>query len=221
MPANTFRRTLVGAAVATALGVMATPAAAAPYRGTFDPYDFSGEYIINVNPLCLAQADGWYANVPGICAATLLSATALVENTDVGAYNGTLEFAASISSNPPLFGLYVVGGQIDSFDTAPLHHISGTPDPSPDEFWIQFISGQFGECYGGSPCYGDLGKGVYLYTGTEFPDPTPVASAQYLGPAVDIGAIPEPGTLSLLLGALGGGWLARRRRRKEEVPDSS
>jgi len=59
-------------------------------------------------------------------------------------------------------------------------------------------------------------NGVYLYADTTG---SPIARADYLGPAVDL-AIPEPGTLSLLLGALGGGWLARRRR-KDKVPDSS
>ena len=55
MTSMNFRRTLVGAAVATALGVLADPATAAPYRGAFDPVDFAGEYIINVNPTCLAH----------------------------------------------------------------------------------------------------------------------------------------------------------------------
>jgi len=211
MSGKSFRRTLVGAAVATALGVLTTPADAAPYRGTFDPFDFSGDYVINVDPLCLAQSDGWYANVAGICAATLLSATAEV----TGDYNGTVEFASSISSNPPLFGLYVVGNKIDSFDTGLLHDISANPEPSP-EFWIKFGSGQ---CTTFGVCYGDP-NGVFLFTGVEVPDPDPVSRAVYLGPAVDL-AVPEPGTLSLVLGALGGGWLARRRRRKEEVPDPS
>jgi len=208
MSRKSFRRTLVVAAVATALGVLTTPAAAAPYRGTFDPFDFSGDYVINVNPLCLAT-DGWHANAPGICAATLLSATADV----TGDYTGTVEFASSISSNPPLFGLYVAGGKIVSFDTDLLHDISSSPLAS-QEFWIKFGSGQ---CTSG-PCYGDE-LGVFLFTGVEFPDPQPVSTASYLGPAVDL-AIPEPGTLSLLLGALGGGWLARRRR-KEKVPDTN
>ena len=59
-------------------------------------------------------------------------------------------------------------------------------------------------------------EGVYLFVNNPG---SPIATAQYLGPAQDIG-VPEPGTLSLLLGALGGGWLARRRR-KEQVADSS
>jgi len=222
-----FRRTLVGAAVAAALAALAAPSGAAPYRGTFDPTDFSGEYIINVNPACLQQGNGWFANA-GICAATLLTADADVTSDDVTPnFNGHLIFAPpAISSPSTLFGLYVYGGAIDSFDTGLIHQQAGS-DASTHDWWIQFTSGH--ACYGG-PCYGGfLGigiadvpfidpnqNGVYLYANTTG---SPIARADYLGPAVDL-AIPEPGTLSLLLGALGGGWLARRRR-KDKVPDSS
>ena len=63
----------------------------------------------------------------------------------------------------------------------------------------------------GAPLFDPTVKGVYLSVNNL----GIIASAQYIGRAVDI---PEPGTLSLLLGAIGGGWLARRRR-KEKVPD--
>src|SRR5262245_21326222 len=95
MANGNFRRTLVCAAVAAALGVLCTPAGAAPYRGTFDPTDFNGEYIIDVNPVCLTN--GWHANNPGLCAATLTSAFANViaspDATDPVPYTGTLTFA--------------------------------------------------------------------------------------------------------------------------------
>jgi len=214
-----FRRTLVGAAVATAMGILATPAGAAPYRGTFDPTDFEGEYVIDVDPDCLAQATGWYANV-GLCAATLTTANATVESSSPEpTYTGLLTFAPPAISNPSvLLGLYVYGGQLDSFDTTQIHHVGAAPSTI-DDWWIQFVSGHMpllpcDTCYGpviGSQGVG-LGKGVYLFANSQV---VPVASAVFLGPAQ---AIPEPGTLSLLLGALGGGWLAQRRR-KEKVPD--
>ena len=92
MTSMNFRRTLVCAAVATTLGVLAEPATAAPFRGTFDPADFAGEYIINVNPTCLLTS-GWHANA-GICAATLLSAYAdVVSSSPNPAYTGRLTFA--------------------------------------------------------------------------------------------------------------------------------
>ena len=150
-------------------------------------------------------------------------------------YNGVLTFGP-VSSQAELFGLYIVDGKIDSFDSAMIHHASGVPDPSPQEFWIQFTSGH--ACYGypcsppPPPCnypaicidvapagvsqFDPTQRGVYLFNSLTG---SPIDMAQFVGPAQDIG-IPEPGTLSLLLGALGGGWLARRRR-KEKVPDTS
>ena len=112
-------------------------------------------------------------------------------------------------------GSYVYGGKIDSFDTALLPHVSGIPDPDldefpgPFEFWMQFISGK--QCEN-EPC-GQLDKGVYLFGG----------EGKYIGTGYTgrLGEIPwaglpvpEPGTISLILGALGGGWLARRRRKE-------
>ena len=128
MTSMNFRRTLVCAAVATALGVLAEPATAAPYRGAFDPVDFSGEYVINVNPTCLLTS-GWHANA-GICAATLLSAYSdVVSSAPEGPnYTGRLNYAPpAISSSLQLFGIYVYGGQIDSFDTALLPQQANRP----------------------------------------------------------------------------------------------
>jgi len=224
-----FRRTLVGAAVAAALGVLGTPASAAPYRGSFDPTDFAGEYEINVSAACLLS-DGWHANT-GICTAQLINAYADVTSDDVTPnFDGRLIFAPPVVSAPTLHGIFVYGGQITSFDTDLIHHQAGS-DPTADDWWIQFVSGH--ECYGG-PCgpiitfapevqpegslFDPRFNGVYLYLNTTG---SPIDRASYIGPAVDIGgAIPEPGTLSLLLGALGGGWLARRRRKEKEADSS-
>jgi hypothetical protein len=223
MTNGNFRRTLVAVGIATAFGVLTAPADAAPYRGTFDPADFSGEYIINVDPSCLT--DGWHANA-GPCAATLLSAYADVVSTSPSpTYNGRLTFAPpAISSSSQLFGLYVSGGKIDSFDTDLLPYQTAV-GPTPDSWWLQFVSGHMppppcNYCYS-EPLVGPEGvaalpKGVYLYANNL----GIVGTAQYIGPAQDIG-VPEPGTLTLLLGALGGGWLTRRRRKKEDLPDSS
>ena len=233
MTNHSFRRTLVGTAVAAALGVLATPVAAAPYRGTFDPTDFEGEYIINVAPACLTT-DGWHANA-GICAATLLSAYADVISDDTSispaTYTGRLTFAPpAITSSSVLFGIYVYGGLIRSFDTDLIQSVGEAPATPNDDWWIQFTSGH--ACYGGpcdnGPPFNITGAlppdpsqtGVYLYLNSQL---APIARADFIGPAVDIGGtgtVPEPGTLSLLLGALGGGWLARRRR-KQNDPDSS
>jgi hypothetical protein len=208
-----FRRNLLAAAVATALGINADMAGAAPYRGEFDPVHFSGQYVINVSPTCLLT-DGWHANA-GICSATLLSTFADVTAlpTDTPNFNGHLVFAPPpISSSAELFGIFVYGGKIDSFDTALLPFVSSSPSTT-DNWWLEFVSGQM-------PCticiqqFDTSLRGVYLFANSMA---DPVAMAQYTGPAIDL-AVPEPGTLGLMLGAFGGGWLARRRRRRERDP---
>ena len=148
MMSMNFRRTLVCTAVATTLGLLAEPATAAPYQGIFDPDDLSGQYIINVSPTCLLTS-GWHANA-GICAATLLSAYAdVVSSSPNPTYTGRLTFAPpAISSSLQLFGLYVYGGQIDSFDTAPLPQVGEAPG-TPDNWFLKFTSGQMPCTY---PC---------------------------------------------------------------------
>jgi hypothetical protein len=195
------------------LGVAANPASAAPYRGSFDPVDFSGEYTINVSPNCLLT-DGWHANA-GICSATLLSTFSNVTAlpSDTPNFNGHLDFAPPpISSPSELFGIFVYGGRIDSFDTALLPSVGSSP-PTTDSWWLQFVSGQM-PCTVCITAFDTSLRGVYLYADSMT---SPVAMAQYTGPAIDL-AIPEPGTLGLMLGAFGSGWLARRRRRRERDP---
>ena len=215
MTSANFRRTLVGAAVATALGVLGSPAGAAPYGGAFDPDSFGGEYIIDVNPSCLAL-NGWLANNDMCGPMSLTSAFADVVNSNP-AYVGQLTFAPPTSD---LLGIYVYGGEIVAFDTDLVQN-SGSDPTSGDTWFIQFVSGMMPSCIENCYDFSDFApanvidpslQGVYLYVNQGV---DPVQRADYIGPAA---AIPEPGTLSLLFGALGGGWLARRKR-KEKVPD--
>src|SRR4029450_9465197 len=98
-----------------------------------------------------------------------------------------------------LFGIYVYGGQIDSFDTALLPQTGEAPG-TPDNWFLQFVSGQMPCTYcefliDGPPVFDTSQKGVYLSVNNL----GVIASAQYIGRAVDIGGapggIPEPGTL--------------------------
>ena len=225
MTNTNFRRTLVGAAVAAALGVLATPAAAAPYRGVFDPTDFAGEYIINVNRGVPRCTSGWHANA-GICAATLLSAYADV--VSVGSGRSQLHRPADLRA-PRHFELARSCSESTSMAARSIRSTrrrfrnKASRRATPDNWLIQFTSGQAPVAMLRPPVIGPDGALAVrpdLQGRLSLP-PTSwviIASAQYIGRAVDIGGIPEPGTLSLLLGALGGGWLARRRR-KEKVPD--
>jgi hypothetical protein len=228
-----FRRTVLAAAVAAALGLSGEPATAAPYQQSYDPIDFAGYYIINVpNPTCLLTS-GWHAN-GGTCGGMTLTsifATSVVSTAPEPIFNGTMTFAPpAISSASELFGLYAYGGAIQAIDTSEIPFVSSSPTDNINTWWIEFSSGHcpYGEgCYGRIGGFGGLDEAgpegaptfntnlIGVYMGVNGGPAT--GMAQYLGPAVAV-AVPEPGTLGLIFGALGGGWLARRRRKKDESP---
>ena len=180
---------------------------AAVYSGRFDPISFSGDFQITIPNACLT--DGWHANDAN-CAVTLDSASADVLSTAPDpVYTGALTFAPpQISESFLLFGVYIVDGKLDSFDTGLLSYVGASPVTT-DAWFLQFSSGQM-------PCFCETfrsafvaasfqpeqpPKGVYLFAnGTR-------ADATY----TDITLVPEPATLTLLGGALLGGLLMRRR----------
>jgi len=214
--------TLASAAVAAALGIPSGPAGAAVYGGFFDPVTFSGGFTIDVDDDCLTSA-GFKANsglpiIPGdgFCSASLTSASADVLGSG-GApnYTGVLDFAPPpISSPGQLFGVFITQTSpglfdLDSFDTALLPALSETPDDPNNNWAIAFSSGQLCDPYCFSSMPPNAPRGVYLYND---PVGAPVSftladTAQY----TSVFRIPEPGSLALLLGALGAGLFVGRR----------
>lgn len=173
----------------------------------------------------------------GICNVALLSASAHVNNNF---YQGDLTFAPpALFDNYTIFGVNVVSGPngptIDSFDTAVIPFVTANPYTF-DSWGIQFRSGRLCNNYpnfdpycniggptannAGNPAGPNAGNGpnplpkaVYLYH-TDFTSGNPFDQAQYLNlRVIPENGVPEPGTLGLILGALGGGWLARRRKK--------
>ncbi len=241
-----FRRTLATTAVAAALGI-AQSADAAFFSGNFDPVDFSGSFKLFIDDSCLAP-DGWKPNA-GVCAASLLSASTIVSSSlpEGPNFNGNLTFAPPpVTSNPPLFGSMIVGGTLDSLDTALLPFIPGSSDPTTAQWFLQFVSGAMpGGNYPGGP--DEISCDPYCFT----PPPcdgycyafAPIINSEALvvgglprgvylyaqndisgGPILvataqytTITRVPEPTTLALLLGALGAGLFVRRRTRAHEV----
>jgi hypothetical protein len=204
-----LRMSLAAAVLAAALG-MAGATQAALYSGRFDPIDFSGDFEIAIPDTCLT--DGWHAN-DGDCAVTLNSASADVVSTAPDpVYTGTLTFAPpAITSSDWLLGVFIVDGELDSFDTRPLAFVGADPATT-DDWALQFSSGQMPCLY----CESDFRvsslvalsvvepqppKGVYLYV-----DGIPTDAATYM----DITRVPEPATLPLIGAALLAGWLVRR-----------
>lgn len=233
MPRNRFRRSLAAVAIAAALGVSAASEARIIYHGSFDPISFKGTFDLQLdNNECANQPDGWYAN-SGICTATLQGAIVQVlDATPESDYVGMLTFAPPIVPDYLLYGVYIVNGELDSFDTGPLYNPSANPTTI-DDWMLQFSSGEMcgdnsnydGYCYGGGSSEfrisdfmvasvanegdlpGTLDKGVYLSVNGGSP-----GSASYR----EITRVPEPGTMALLgIGLLAGGitrWRSMRGR---------
>ena len=197
---------LAAGLLAATLGITGATQAAV-YSGRFDPISFSGDFQITIPNACLT--DGWHANDAN-CAVTLNNASADVLSTAPDpVYTGALTFAPpELSESFLLFGVYIVDGKLDSFDTGLLSYVGASPVTT-DAWFLQFSSGQM-------PCFCETfrsafvaasfqpeqpPKGVYLFAnGTR-------ADATY----TDITLVPEPATLTLLGGALLAGWVSRRR----------
>ena len=225
-------RRLMIVAVAAMLGGACVTAKAADYSGSFDPIDFIGTYSIHIDDNCLLT-NGWIPNNGACGQMYMISAQATTQaNTTSpdpffpsgGVFNFDLTQAQGAAA---LLGILVSGNAFQSPDTNLIHWTSTTPT-TPNDWWIQFTSGT-DPCITGAPQGCSVGfplggnvvaldaapvpGNVFMFSGAQ-PNPNaPSGFAVYTSVPALINATPEPGTLGLLLGALGGGWLARRRRK--------
>jgi len=215
------------------LGGAGVTAEAGNYMGTFDPIDFIGTYSIHIDDNCLLASGGtgWIPN-NGACGQMYFisaTATAQADTTSPDPFfpsGGVFHFdLTQAQGDAALLGILINNSTFESPDTNLIHWTSTTPT-TPNDWWIQFTSGT-DPCITGAPQGCSDGPGdfataldappvpgnVFMFSGSN-PNPNaPSGTAVYTSVPVPINATPEPGTLGLLLGALGGGWLARRRRK--------
>ena len=115
----------------------------------------------------------------------------------------------------PILGVLVVNGAVEGVDTNIMGPDPGTSAWTGHNFSLSFDSGCFeGSCLIDPPPKGTIymdGVDNSLFGTVTFGAPCTTATNCVVGTA------PEPGTIGLALGALGGGWLARRRKRKTET----
>ena len=130
-------------------------------------------------------------------------------------------------------GVHIIAGQIAGIDTTAGFSFAADPVHSgtTSQFTLQFLSG----CLPGDPVAncGALFGPLFFGLGDSFgpaavgaiptvtlmdsqsDDPQGAQSiANIVFTTQPDATVPEPGTLGLILGALGGGWLARRRKKK-------
>jgi PEP-CTERM motif len=178
------------AAVAAALGMFGTAAQATFYTGTFDPPvpegHFVGDFELFVHDGCNTYH----------CDIDLLS----LSITTGDMLGGHDMFTAGPISNIAPFGASFVGGLnftsepifLNAVSASPLlHGIHVNAVCGPELMFNAGTGGDFGatisyDCIGSSPT-----TDTATYTAV---------------------AVPEPGTLALILGGVGAGWLTRRRK---------
>lgn len=206
-------------AAALALFLTATNAGASVvFRGAIDPIfglgitglSYSGEAFFNVADDCLnASQDGTHDPNADTCGGlTLLSASITLTNS-VTLGTQTLTFWPDPFFFPPdpITAYVIQNGTLGAVDT--LHIGEQIVDASPDvgysgPLWLQlFHTGVAGD--------GLVGNAT-LFTGTCGIESCTEDGRQANTATVTITQVPEPGTLALLIVAIGAGWLVRRRQ---------
>ena len=210
-----IKRRVARHVAASGLLLLLTAAAAqgAIYIGRFDPTGdgaefpgFTGEALFDIDNSCI-DGDGYhFVNPSGGCGpAFMTSATVnLFDPSDPSPLDiGDSVDSFSLSGHFDLIGVLISGGVVAGVDTQIVGPAFGagylTHWTSTTPFWLQFQSG----CLGDTPDDGCFSDPAFIYMGENRIQSKPAT--------VTFQAVPEPGTLALVLGAIGLGWLVRRR----------
>ena len=205
----------VAFAFAAALSVLSAPASAVIYGGHFDPPDFFGTATFDVSNGCLSS-DGIRSNDHDTCTVTWLTAALTFRETPPTAHTLSFDFGTPfLPSNTAVFDVVVQGGELAGVDSAIIGAVTTSGDPNPTfngSWYISFASpaSSLFATDAVSSFAPNLGN-VFLYRQVCDDGCRP-------GPIVETATvdsffrIPEPATVTLLLAAIGCGWVSRRRR---------
>jgi len=180
---------------------------------------FSGDVVFNIDASCLSGGDGWFATnaqtSSGGCGnATVYSAHILLYDLNtpdpvpVGEpVLGTFDLTPT--NFWPIFGVLIENGEVAGVDTGIMGPDPGTGAWVGHTFYLSFSSDCFdSSCFDPATIYMDNAN-----------NPSLPGTVVFGAPCTDAAncTVPEPGTIALTLGALGGGWLVRRRKPKVQT----
>jgi len=217
-------RTLVHAPTAAACLLFgATAQSSVYYDSNFDPplpaFGFSGTARFQLADSCLTTTGFQYVNTSSSsCTVSMLSAMVHLFTPTSGppTSTATLDFAPLLPDSLDIWGIDVnANHQLSGVDSFPVGPVSTAVAPFAGNWWMQYDDG-LGHAPPGTFSTFSISERdpVNLYQGCV--NNLPNASC-LVGSAPNVTFqqvfIPEPGTLSLIFGALGGGWLARRRKK--------
>lgn len=234
-------RLLLSTLPAIAAAIFGTTADAKFYGGGFDPLDFNGYAVFSLNSACETDGihfqgvGGCLFNLAALYVTLDNGATSsdLVVQSNPPAGLGTPN--SKLPDYFDMWSLYYQGGNLAWVDTGFIGGFSAADTADfPGKWWVQFVAAPSG---GTSTV--NLDTNVFLYNNPTsrstnctqaltIPyvhtywdcdgDPATPAPAGVDGfrevATLDrpVAAVPEPGTLALLLGGAGAGWVARRRK---------
>ncbi len=179
-------RVCLAALGAIALAGGGNPAQASLWDATYDPPEFVGTAVFNVPDACLSVPNGLHAGGCGI---------QVISNVTTAPF--AINFAGALPSSD-ILSYVVIGGQLAGVETG----IIGSVNVSATDYWFQFLTSFNNNA---------VSNVADLYTNCSDNECSTTAQTTR-GVTFARQTTPEPGSLGLILGALGAGWWARRRK---------
>ena len=219
-----------------------TASHAAVYGGVYDPenpnYRWFGNHVFTVDDACLI-GDGWKPvnNEYGDCGSASLTGGDLTVINKLGTpsllddVSKTLQFGGFegfIPNTNEVWGINIFGGQLVGVDTYSIGNFTfADPGATHLGLWrLRWTSGNGEYCSlydcGGRSSVGTRGSPIAALRGPGRPDVILTNSIAGTDEALPQGTtnfslqrldVPEPTSVTLVLAALGAGWLTRRRNR--------
>lgn len=225
--------------VSTLSLLFGTAAHAGFYPGHIDPGGngtdipgFTGDVVFNIPDSCIhSDGSGWQATDNNVGASLGCGSASVVSGTinlysvatTEPAFPGQVLGQFSLAETWDVLGVLSANGVLLGIDTNAMGPEIGTAfgdhdDWEGDSFWLQFVSGACPADDGCTPPGQFFADPAFISITdiNNFSPPGTVTfgrECQSADPCFVTAAVPEPGTLALLFGALGGGWLGLRRKR--------